>query len=328
MTDYNFTTGSTGTMMIRHNGDIVEFYFQAGYSNDHWDPLQFNYTANGSTSNTLGFDYNTGRPWLKVGQVTVTNSQTVYFRLLTRTGTQGMGGPTTVSRYIDRGGPPDPPNPIVFPSWTSTSAVANFTDRGNGGLPIDTRRIGYGKSAAAPQFFITSDGSTTITGLSAGTTYYFWAQAHNAKGWGEYSSRRQITTQSSPPKPTNVTFSDIRQTQVDTRFSGTGDGGSYIIRWELGYGTSPLSPQFIVPSNGILEVTGLSPGATYYFWARGVNSIGNGPWSSITSVQLIAGAYVTVGNLSKRAVPYVRVGGVWKIARPWVKVSGVWKESQ
>ena len=75
-------------------------------------------------------------------------------------------------------------------------------------------------------------------------------------------------------------------------------------------------------------LTGLDPGVTYYFKVKGVNSVGEGPFSLIGNDTTMAGARVNDSGTWRQAIPYVRDGGTWKIARPWIKYVGEWKESQ
>lgn len=92
-----------------------------------------------------------------------------------------------------------------------------------------------------------------------------------------------INRGSPPPAPDPVHFSGVTATHILALFSGNGYGQGTFIRWDLGWGTSSSAPQHIVTSDGSTDVNGLAPGTTYYFWARGYNSAGLGPWSARTS---------------------------------------------
>ncbi len=109
-------------------------------------------------------------------------------------------------------------------------------------------------------------GSTGTSGFGGPTTFTQWI------------NRAQV-----PPAPTPVSLTDITGTGMKAIFNSQGTGVGTFYRWELGYGTDPNNPTTIIESSGTSILTGLSHSTTYYFWARGVNSVGNGPWSTRTS---------------------------------------------
>jgi len=327
VTDYTKTTGSTGKMMIRDTGSDVEFWFKAGYSSDWWNGMPFNWTANGSTTSKT-INYPTGADWYKVGEVRVTESQTVTFRLTDGSSSSGIGGPTSFPQAIKRDTIPAKPSTPVISSITATSVHVTFSDGSNGGDAIDARQIGYGTSSTSVQDTVSSDRSTTITGLSQGTTYYFWARTHNSEGWSAWSGRASAKTLKGPGAPSAPLLSSVRATSVDVAFSAPSDtGGSTITGYQIGYGTSSSAPVSTVSATSPQVVSGLDPGTVYYFWVRARNSVGWGTWSAYRSVRTVAGAYIRVGAEMKLAVPYVKVGGVWEIAEPWIRNVGVWKRT-
>lgn len=327
MTDYTKTTGVNGKMMIRDTGTDVEFWFKAGYSSDWWNGMPFNWTANGTTTSKT-INYPTGADWYKVGEVRINDSQTVTFRLTDGSSSTGIGGPTSFSQAIKRDTNPSKPTTPVISNITSTSVHATFSDGSNGGDAIDARQIGYGTSSVSPQSLVSSDRSTTISGLSAGTTYYFWARTHNSEGWSSWSGRASATTLKVPDSPTAPFLAGVRMTSVDVAFSANSSGGSPITAYEIGYSTSASgSPTTTLSATSPKTVTGLQPGTTYYFRTRAKSSVGWSAWSAAASIRTIAGAYIKVGSVWKLAVPYVKVSGVWKLAEPWVRSVGVWKRT-
>lgn len=130
-----------------------------------------------------------------------------------------------------------------------------------------------------------------------------------------------------PPAPDPVTFTDTTPTSIHCKFTGNGNGGSKIIEWQLGYSTSPTGVQHSIRTGGVSIVSGLKPGTVYYFWARGRNAKGWGPWSVRTSRKTDAGARVKLGTVWKDAIPMVKYNGQWRVAEAWVKSGGVWKKA-
>jgi len=222
---------------------------------------------------------------------------------------------------------PGAPSTPAISSVGSTSVFVTFSDGSNGGAAIDSRQIGYGTNPSAPTTNIASDGSTTVSGLTPGTQYYFWARTHNSRGYGPWSARSTATTTRIPDAPGTPTLSGISTTSVTVSWTAPFNGGTPITGYELGYGTSLTAPTTIISATSPKTVTGLTPGSTYYFWVRAINAVGTGPWSTPVSSSTIAGAHIRVGGVWKIAIPYIKVGGVWKVAKPWVKASGVWKQT-
>lgn len=130
-----------------------------------------------------------------------------------------------------------------------------------------------------------------------------------------------------PPAPDPLDFGDATPTSIVYSFRSMGNGGSKILEWQIGYGTSSAKPQHYLKSGGTSSVTGLKPATTYYFWARGRNSKGWGAWSVRTARRTDAGARVKLGSAWKEAVPMVRYKGKWVAAEAWVRSGGKWKKA-
>lgn len=177
--------------MIRDTGDYVEFWLKAGSQTFNYD-LPWAYVVNGNSSGWKSYSFDPGGDWQKVYRVLVKTSQTVTFKI-GDSGTSGLGGPTTFSHSISRASKPSAPSSVKLTSITSNSLLATFTDGASNGDSIDSRQIGYGTSSTSPQKTVSSDKSTTITGLTPGTTYYFWARTHNSEGWSSWSARSSAT---------------------------------------------------------------------------------------------------------------------------------------
>jgi Fibronectin type III domain len=325
VTDWKKTSGSSGTMTIRDTGDIVEFYFKAGDDSDWANGLDFNWTANGGTT-SHSLDYPTGSPNVHVGSVNIGSSQTVTFRLTSDTSISGIGGPTSFSHAISRDTVPAKPSTPKASGITATTMVITFSDGANGGDAIDSRQITYGTDPDGGTHNVSSDRSTTISGLTPGTRYYFWARTHNSQGFSAWSGRSSYVTLKVPDAPTIPLLSSVTATSVDASWSANGSGGATITGYRLGYATDPhaVAPTTVVSARSPQTITGLIPGTTYYIRAQVQNAVGWGPWSKAAAVSTVAGAYILVGTVWKLAVPYVRVGGVWKIAEPWTRSVGVW----
>ena len=222
---------------------------------------------------------------------------------------------------------PNPPSTPAISNIASTSVYVTFKD-GSSGTPIDARQIGYGTNSTSPTTLVSSDGSDTVSGLTPGTVYYFWAREHNTAGWSAWSGRASATTLRVSDAPSNPVISDITQLSVVATFSPPpSNGGATVTGYQIGYSTNSTGPTTLISASSPQTITGLSPATTYFFWVRAQNSVGWSSWSGSTMAKTIAGAFVKVGTVWKEAIPYVRVSGVWKVARPWARIAGVWKET-
>jgi hypothetical protein len=83
-----------------------------------------------------------------------------------------------------------------------------------------------------------------------------------------------------PAPPRMLSATALSATTIRGIFTGITDGGSPILEWYLGYGSSPNGPQFSVVSNGNTVVGGFVPGQRVYFWARGRNAVGWSNWGN------------------------------------------------
>lgn len=326
-TSWTKTTGSTGTMKITDTGSSVEFWFKAGYSSDWYNGLEFSYTVDGSTTHKT-INYPQGADWYKIGSDTATYNQTVTFKLVTDTSISGIGGPTTFTHAVTRDSVPGAPGKPVISGIKATSVVVTFADGSNGGDSIDSRQIRYDdNSSFSSATTASSDGSTTISGLTSNKTYYFQARCHNSVGWGAWSVTSSAKTSSVPTAPSAPLLSSVTATSVDVSWTDNDNGGSSITAHQIGWGTSSTAPTSSVSANSPQVVTGLTPGTTYYIFVRAQNSVGWSAWSKPTSMRTVAGAYILVGTTWKLAVPYVNVGGTWKLAEAWGRSAGVWRRT-
>ena len=312
-------------MQIRDTGTRVEFWLNSHNGTTFNHDLPWGRTVNGDTNNTFELNYNAGAGWVKAGDWPLTTTQTVVFRIFD-TGTSGFGGPTTFSQFIDRNTVPASPSTPAISNVGSTQVDVAFSDGGNGGLTIDSRQIGYGTSGSTPSTIISSDGSTTVTGLTPGTLYYFWARTHNSKGYSAWSARASTTTLRVPDAPNTPTISNIGPTTADVTWTPNGAGGSPITGYDIAYGTDPTGVgATVISATSPQTITGLTPGMTYYFYVRAINVVGAGPYCTPASAMTIAGIRVRDAGVWKTAIPYVKDAGVWKLAVPYVKDAGVWK---
>lgn len=192
MADYTQSVGNSGVMMLRDTGTTVEFWVYVGWGSTNWGSIGWSWSSpNGGGSGAFG--YPGGSVWKLVGAINVTSSGNVSWTV-NATGTSEFGGPHTQTVYISRGTAPPAPTPLGIDQRTHTSFRYRFQSNGTGGWPIIEWVVGYGTNPNSPSSFISSTGTSTISGLQMGTKYYVWSRGRNALGLGPWSARREITT--------------------------------------------------------------------------------------------------------------------------------------
>ncbi len=183
----------------------------------------------------------------------------------------------------------------IFPVLTTTTASAvtssSATSGGNitsdGGTSVTARGVCWSTSqnpttANSKTSNGTGTGSFTssITGLSPGTTYYVRAYATNSAGTG-YGDQVSFTTAAVLPTVTTTSFTNVTATSLTTGGNVTNDGGGAITARGVCYGTSP-NPTIAgtKTTNGTgsgaftSALSGLTAGVTYYVRAYATNSAG------------------------------------------------------
>ena len=165
----------------------------------------------------------------------------------------------------------------------ASAFVTVIAPASNGGAPITLYRI---TSYPEAKYCETADPAAgcTVTGLTNGTNYQFYAAAINGSGTGAFSERSAVVTPKGPPgAPTGAT--------------AVAGAGSATIRWAAPTinGGSPVtgyivtsSPDGLTCSSSSLSCTmaGLTNGTAYTFTVQAINAIGTGsssvPSSAVT----------------------------------------------
>lgn len=103
-------------------------------------------------------------------------------------------------------------------------------------------------------------------------------------GWATTTHTADINRSTVPPAPDAVVLTNVTHNSLHAEFTGNGNGGLPITEWQIGYGTSPTTAQFTRTGFDV-DITGLATDTIYYFWARGANALGWGPWGPRSAVR-------------------------------------------
>lgn len=176
--------------------------------------------------------------------------------------------------------PSAPTRPSAL-GFTTTSMIVKFNSQGT--IPATSFQLQRSLSSDfSNATTITSTGTSTISGLTPGTTYYFRARSLNAAGASAWSPALTTYTliQTNTPTADSITAQGARL--AFGRTGGAAGGASF----ELQRATNAAFTTGVVTvgSTGTTVVSGLIPGTTYYFRSRGTNASGTGPWSGTRTV--------------------------------------------
>ena len=128
---------------------------------------------------------------------------------------------------------------------TASSAISGGNISSDGGASITERGLLYGTSAEltinSPKIIDpdTSTGSFTssITGLTKGTTYYVKAFAKNSGGYG-YADLKTFSTVGDPPIVETTSIEKFSSTKAEIRGKVTSNGGETLSSYGFAYGKS------------------------------------------------------------------------------------------
>lgn len=192
---------------------------------------------------------------------------------------------------------PSAPTKPVASAFTHNSMTVKFSAQGS--IPATAYQLQRATNSAFTTGVttISSTGTSNITGLTPGTTYYYRARSQSAAGWSAWSSTLTTYTR---PQANTPTIDSITATGMRVQFGHTG-GASGGVSWELQRATNAAFTLNVVTiaSNGTSVISGLQPNTTYYFRAIGSNASGDGPWSgsrSATTLGVGAPSIVVLGD--------------------------------
>lgn len=143
------------------------------------------------------------------------------------------------------------------------------------------------------------------TGLSAGATYYYYVEAFNSAG-SAHVAYKSATTWAPPAAPATFTVTPVSGSQINLSWSDVANETGYrVYKWNGVTATwqvlATLAANITSYSN-----TGLSAGATYYYYVEAFNTIGSAAvayksattWSPPAAPASFSGKGVSAGQIN------------------------------
>ncbi|GAB1373012.1 hypothetical protein MASR1M45_30760 [Candidatus Kapaibacterium sp.] len=172
-------------------------------------------------------------------------------------------------------------------SVTSNSALTGGFVSNTGGASVTSRGVCWSTSqnptindSKTTNGSGTGTYSSSLTGLSANTTYYIRAYATNSAGTG-YGEEKSFTTSADIPELSTESITSITHNSAQSGGNITDDGGASVTARGVCWATSQnptTSNSKTNDGNGIgffnSSITSLQPNTTYYVRAYATNSIG------------------------------------------------------
>jgi uncharacterized protein (TIGR02145 family) len=171
---------------------------------------------------------------------------------------------------------------------TYTSAVSGGTITADGGAAITAKGVCWSTTAnptTADSKTTNGDGSanfvSSLTPLTAGTTYYYRAYATNSVGTGYGDERTLVTTALAIPTLTTTAVTAITRTTATSGGEITANGGSDVtargVCWSTTANPTTADPKTSdATGNGVFtsSLTSLLPGTIYHVRAYATNGVG------------------------------------------------------
>jgi hypothetical protein len=170
-----------------------------------------------------------------------------------------------------------PPDAITAPTNLHVNGVTQ--SQVNIGWTNGTGIVGYrifmwdGAKAVQVGTTTTSVPAFTASGLTAGTTYYFYVQAYNATNVVSTDWISATTSATSITAPTNLKATAVNAGTIGLSWKDSvGENGYRVYQWNGSSVTSPVLVATLAANTTGYQATGLVPGQTYYYYVQAFNA--------------------------------------------------------
>lgn len=157
----------------------------------------------------------------------------------------------------------------------------------NGGETIIGYRVGISEDNFTFQYFDISDEYVMIEGFMGNTKYYYTVEAYNISGYSASQTGFFSTPASTsvPTSPLLVTSGNATDESIELSWNIPQKSGTAVTAYNISYSIDQenwvtISNPSTLWTRESYTIRGLNKGTTYYIKIAGVNSNGQGNWSS------------------------------------------------
>jgi hypothetical protein len=223
----------------------------------------------------------------------------------------GNGTPSPVTNGTTTIVAPGTPSALTAGAVTQTTAMMSWTAPSSGG-PVSSYTLQYRVTGAGAwsQLAGLTATSTTITGLTAGTSYDVQVAAVNAGGTSAFTpTTNAMTVVGLPGTPSGLIAGVATSGTQPLSWTSSASGGTvatYSVRYSVHGANSWTSVTGITGTS--TTIMGLTASTSYDYEVQSVNAGGSSAWSAITSNSTAAPSnyLLTIGN---RPLP----GAAWAV---------------
>ena len=232
----------------------------------------------------------------------------------------GAGAYSTSSAAVTPAGAPGAPTGVAGTAGNAQVALSWTAPASSNGSAITGYVVQYSSNNGSTWSANIATGSATtsytVTGLTNATAYRFRVAAVNAVTTGAYSAiSAAVTPVGQPAAPTGLAAVAGQSLANLSWTAPSSNGGSAVTRYEYRYTTDNGVNWSTATTTGStatsFAVTGLTPGTSYKFQVRAVNSAGAGDWSTTSSAVVPTAAPPSaVSNLSAQGSAQAGAGRI------------------
>jgi fibronectin type 3 domain-containing protein len=240
-------------------------------------------------------------PYIQTGLT----AETSYFYVVTSVNSSGESAASAQTSAGTASTPPLPTVPAAPTGAIATGGTNQVTLSWNAVGTATSYNVYYatvsGVTNANGTKITKATSPAVLTGLIAGTTYYYVVTAVNNSGEGEASIQVAATTlavapsPTAPAAPTGVTAVGGAN-QASITWPAVSGAASYNVYWSTTTGVTKTSGTKVAAVTSPYVMTGLSAGTTYYYIVTAANSVGESAASAQASAVTNAPPAQTCGT--------------------------------